>query len=196
MDLYIISQDCCPWLKGVSWLWAKVISSRSRSQCTVMQKPCPGHYSLLYAWNWILFHRIVYMTQGCVMTLTQVIFPRSGSQCTQVQKPCPCHNSLLYAWNWILFQRIVVHDPMVCHDLDPRSYHQGQGRSVFDAKHFLGHNFLLHAWIWILFQRIVVLDPRVVMKLTQGNISKVTRLLNMTRGCVIKFTKAGQFAVH
>ena len=59
LDLDNISHNCCPWPKGVSWPWPKVISPRSRSQCTHTQNPCPGHNSSLQSWSWIIFHTIV-----------------------------------------------------------------------------------------------------------------------------------------
>ena len=37
LDLDNISHNCCPWTKGVSWPWPKVISLRSLSQCTHTQ---------------------------------------------------------------------------------------------------------------------------------------------------------------
>ena len=36
------SHNCCPWPKNVSWPWPKVISPKSRSQCTHTQRPVSG----------------------------------------------------------------------------------------------------------------------------------------------------------
>ena len=63
-DLDIISHNCCPWLTGVSWSWPKVISPRSRSQCTHTGNLCPGHNSSLPSWIWIIFHTIVVHDPG------------------------------------------------------------------------------------------------------------------------------------
>ena len=43
----------------MSWPWTKVISPRSRSQCTHTQNSRPGHNSSLPSWIWIIFHTIV-----------------------------------------------------------------------------------------------------------------------------------------
>ena len=58
-DLDNISHHYCPWPKGVSWPWPKVISPQSMSQYTHTQNPCPGHNSSLPNWIWIIFHTIV-----------------------------------------------------------------------------------------------------------------------------------------
>ena len=59
LDLDYILHNCCPWLKGVTWPWLKVISPRSRSKCTHTSYLCPGHNSSLPCWVWIIFHTIV-----------------------------------------------------------------------------------------------------------------------------------------
>ena len=59
MDLDNISHNCCPWPKGVSWPWPKVISPTSRSQCTHTKNLYAGHYSSLPCWILIIFHTIV-----------------------------------------------------------------------------------------------------------------------------------------
>ena len=66
-----ISYKCCPWPKGVSWPWPKVIPSRSMSQCThskINVRAITPHY---HVGCWWYFTKLLSMTQGCVMTLTQ-----------------------------------------------------------------------------------------------------------------------------
>ena len=58
-ELDIISHNCCPWRKGVSWPWLKVIPPRSMSQCTHTENPCPGYNYSVSSWIWIIFHTIV-----------------------------------------------------------------------------------------------------------------------------------------
>ena len=53
--------------------WPKVISPRSRSQCTNTQNLCPGHNFSLPCWIKIIFHRfLVYDQRVC-----HEIYPRS-----------------------------------------------------------------------------------------------------------------------
>ena len=54
-----ISHNCWSWPKGVPWPWTKVISLRSRSQCTYTQKQYPGSNSSFPCWICILFDTIV-----------------------------------------------------------------------------------------------------------------------------------------
>ena len=54
LDLDSVSHICCPWPKGVSWPWPKVISPGSRSQCIHTKNRCPGNNSskiLTSEWN-------------------------------------------------------------------------------------------------------------------------------------------------
>ena len=76
LNLDIISHNCCPWPNGVSIPWAKVISPRSRSQCTYTEKPCPGPNSSLPCLMLIIYHTIV------SWPWLRVISPRSRSQFT------------------------------------------------------------------------------------------------------------------
>ena len=49
----------CPWPKGSSWSWPKVIFPRLRSQCTQTKNPCLCHKSSPPSRIWIIFHTIV-----------------------------------------------------------------------------------------------------------------------------------------
>ena len=71
MDLDNISEECFSWPKSLSWLWPKVISLRSRPQCTKMLKHCPSHNILLHGWIWIIFLRNVTHDQSVCHDLGQ-----------------------------------------------------------------------------------------------------------------------------
>ena len=83
-DLDNISHNC-PWPNGVSWPCPKVISPRSRSQCTHTQNFCPGHNSSLPSVTLIVFHTIV----------------------VHDPKLCAGHNSLMPSWILIIYHTII-----------------------------------------------------------------------------------------
>ena len=89
LDLDDISHNCCPWSNGVSWPWHKVISPRSRSQCTHTQNPCPRHNSSLQCGIWIVFHTLS-MTQWCVMSMSQGLLLWGIF--------CPIRTCLVFKW--------------------------------------------------------------------------------------------------
>ena len=64
-----MSHSCCPWPKGMSWPWTKVISPRSKSHCTHSQNSCPD-FSLLTQ-IWIIFHTIVGMSRLWTNVISQ-----------------------------------------------------------------------------------------------------------------------------
>ena len=138
----IISHNCCPWPKGVSWPCPEVISLRSRSECMYIQNLCP-------------------LDQG--HTLYLIIFKAKVTVHTY-QKSVSGPNSSLPCWIRIIFHTIVFHYPRVCHDLHQMvilMYILGQGHSAhIPENRFQGHNSLLSSWILIILHTIVVHDPR------------------------------------
>ena len=128
LDLDNISHNCSPWPKGVSWPWPRDISQMSRSQYTHTQNMCPGHYSSLPSWIWIIFHTYCSWPKGVSWPWHKVISPRS--RCIHTKNRWPGHNFSLPSWMWIIFHTIVVYDPRVCHDLDPGTYLKCQGHST------------------------------------------------------------------
>ena len=94
-DLDNISNNFCPWSKGVSWLWPKVISLRSRSQWTHTQNPCPGNNSLLSSWILIVIHTIVIHDPRVCHNLEPRSYLSSRSQCTHNQNQRLCHKLYL-----------------------------------------------------------------------------------------------------
>ena len=72
LDLDNISHNFCPWPNDVSWPWPKVLSPRSRSQCTHTQNLCPccpGHNSSLSSVTLIIFYTRP-KKKICVFTVT------------------------------------------------------------------------------------------------------------------------------
>ena len=110
---------------GVSWPWPKVISPRSRSQCTHTQIPCPDHNSSLPSWIWKIFHTIIVNAQWVCHDLEPRSYLQGQGHIAHIQKICvQGRNSSLPSWILIISHTFIVHDAMVCHDLDPSSYLQ------------------------------------------------------------------------
>ena len=107
LDLDYISHNCCSRPEGVSWPWPKVISPRSRSQCTYTENPCPGHNSSLPCWILIIYHKIA------SWPWLMVISPKSRSQFTHWKNLFLDHNLSRVTWTGMIFHTIVVHDPGV-----------------------------------------------------------------------------------
>ena len=97
MDPDDISHTYCPWAKGVSWPWPKVISLMSRSQCTHTQILCPGHNSMP-CWIWIIFHTIVVHGPRVCHDLDPRSYLQGQGHIGTWPKPYPAHNSSLSCW--------------------------------------------------------------------------------------------------
>ena len=151
----------CPWPKGVSWPWPKVISRVSRSQCTYTENLRPGHNSSLQSWIWIIFHTLIvhdprvchdlyprsylqgkdhsaHIPQICVQSLTPHCHAGSG-YFTQF---CPWPKDVSWPWPKVI-SRVSRSQCTYTENLCP------------------GHNSSLQSWIWIIFHTLIVHDPRV-----------------------------------
>ena len=95
---------------GIPWSWPNDISSRSRPRHTTSKIRIRTIISHCHVGSGY-FTRLLFMTLGCVMTLTKgYISLYSMSQCT---------GSPLLSWNWRIFNAIIVNLPRVRHFLIP-----------------------------------------------------------------------------
>ena len=161
-DLDNISHNCCPWLKVVSCSWPKVMSLRSRSQCTHTKNSCPGHNSSLPCLIWIMFHTIVVHDPKVVHDLDPRSYLPCQGHCAHILKICVraitphCHLDLDnishnccpwpkgVSWPW---SKVI----------SPRS----RSQCIYTENPCPGLNSSLPCWIWIIFHTVVVHDPRV-----------------------------------
>ena len=63
-------------------------TSRSRSQCTHAQNPCPAHNSLLPCWIWIIFNSIVVHDQRVCRDIHLMSYLQGQSHSALIPKIC------------------------------------------------------------------------------------------------------------
>ena len=146
LDLDNISHNCCPWPKGVSWFWPKVIPPRSRSQCTHTQNPCPGHNSSLPCWIWIIFHTIVVHDPRMCHDLDSRSYLQGQGHSALIHKihvwaiTLHCHvgsgkyftQLLSMTWGWVMpWPKVITPRSQCTHTRNP----------------YLGHNSLVSSWM-------------------------------------------------
>ena len=128
LDLDNISHNCCLWPKGVSWLWPKVISLRSRLHCIHTLKWCLGLNSSLPCSILIIFYTIVFPDPRVRHDLARMLYLKGQGHSTLIANICfRSITDYCHVWcSWYLTH-------LYC-DLHSGSYCQGQGHSSHIAK--------------------------------------------------------------